>query len=1005
MIVVHALLREGGSPALWAESAEVQAVDATAAKARGGGGTPHPFASSCDVLLRHLALPSDTAGRGTASLVLPSRGSLPEPSPGLPSDPVAARPRTGSKRLRAWRVDVVSPKTAHLAEVLREPAGHSASARYLLDVLGFAVDLVDRGRVLPSVSEDPVSPAARWEPVLIGADRAYFADLCEAMPPVCRAEQVGRRLDGGDASGILHGTLGALVDDLVRHRLAEAGAHHLRAGRHDATVAWWNALTGPPEFDAPAGAVRPLADRLRRWRADLQGRSAIRTCFRLRTPHQNGESDDWRLEILMQAMPHPGVLVPASQVWEDDRSVLHQWADYPHRQLLADLGRACALYPALSAGLRGPRPTGLSLDTAGAYDFLTHAESLEEAGFGVLLPRWWRRPARLSFRVSTTSTDASTAIEREPAVVLDEIVNCRWAIALGGEVLPESELAELARAQIPLVRVRGEWTVLDPERLAAGLAFLKGAGRGRVTAGELLLGVMSRQDATPLPIAQINGRGWLADLLSAGGGLDPIAAPAGLSAELRPYQRRGLAWLAFLDRLGLGACLADDPGLGKTVQLLALEALCRDGRERPPTLVVCPVSVVGNWKREAARFVPGLSVHIHYGPERLTGEALRRAAGQHDLVVTSYSTVSRDIDDLASIEWDRVVLDEAQVVKNRSTRLAQVVRRLPSRHRVALTGTPVENRLAELWSILDFTNPGLLGPATSFRSGFAVPIERYRDHDATVRLRQVTRPFLLRRVKTDPSVVPDLPEKIEMIQPCSLTVEQATLYRAITDDMLDRIRESEGIQRKGLVLAAISKLKQVCNHPAHLLGDESALAGRSGKLGRLEEIIEQALGSGDKVLCFTQFARFGAMLQRHLAATFGTDVLFLHGGMSGSARDAVVARSQAPDGPPVFLVSLKAGGTGLNLMAANHVVHLDRWWNPAVEDQATDRAYRIGQKRTVYVRKMMCIGTIEEKIHRLIQDKSHLAQWTIGVGDDWLTELTDEQLVELVRLSPEAVDE
>ncbi len=460
-----------------------------------------------------------------------------------------------------------------------------------------------------------------------------------------------------------------------------------------------------------------------------------------------------------------------------------------------------------------------------------------------------------------------------------------------------------------------------------------------------------------------------------------------------------------MDRLGLGACLADDMGLGKTVQLLALEALARSAGSRGPTLLVCPMSVVGNWQREATRFAPSLRVHVHHGVSRLSGAALVDEVGGHDLVITTYPLAARDSTVLREIRWDRVVLDEAQNIKNSASRQAKAVRGLSARQRIALTGTPVENRLAELWSVMDFTNPGVLGSLSTFRARFAVPVERDGDTDAAARLRRITGPFVLRRVKTDPAIISDLPDKIEMKQLCNLTAEQASLYQAVVDDMLARIDNSEAMERRGLVLATMSKLKQVCNHPAQLLGDGSALPGRSGKLLRLEEILESVLAEGDKALCFTQFAGFGGMLVPHLSARFDTEVLFLHGGTPKKARDAMVQRFQSEDGPSIFLLSLKAGGTGLTLTAANHVIHLDRWWNPAVEDQATDRAFRIGQRRDVQVRKLTCIGTLEEKIDRMIEDKKALAQLVVGSGETWLTELSTRELRDLIALDAEAIGE
>jgi SNF2 family DNA or RNA helicase len=510
-------------------------------------------------------------------------------------------------------------------------------------------------------------------------------------------------------------------------------------------------------------------------------------------------------------------------------------------------------------------------------------------------------------------------------------------------------------------------------------------------------------DRLPMPVTVADGEGWLADLLSGRteAALALLEPPDGLNATLRPYQRRGLSWLAFMAQLGLGACLADDMGLGKTIQLLALEALVRgdvDG-PRPPTLLVCPLSVLGNWQREAERFTPGLRVTVHHGPDRDLPAALPGS----DLVLTTYAVAARDAEILREVRWDRVVLDEAQHVKNSTSAVARAVRQLPAGHRVALTGTPVENRLEDLWSIMDFLNPGLLGSANRFRARYGVPVERYADTDAAARLRRVTGPFLLRRVKTDPAVLDDLPDRLEVRQPCHLTAEQATLYRAVVDEMFLLLRETEGIQRKGLVLAAMSKLKQVCNHPAQLLGDGSPLAGRSGKLARLEEILAGVLAAGDKALCFTQFARFGTMLAPYLTARFGTEVLYLHGGTPRRARDAMVERFQSDGGPAIFLLSLKAGGTGLNLTSANHVVHVDRWWNPATETQATDRAYRIGQDRDVRVHTLTCIGTLEERIDRMLEEKRAMAQLVVGSGESWLTTLTTAELRELVTLSPAAL--
>jgi non-specific serine/threonine protein kinase len=577
------------------------------------------------------------------------------------------------------------------------------------------------------------------------------------------------------------------------------------------------------------------------------------------------------------------------------------------------------------------------------------------------------------------------------------------------------EIRELARLKVPLVRVRGQWVELRPDEVAAAVRLVeRGPGHpdGTMTAGDVVrVGLGLETAEAGLPVTGVIADGWLGTVLAAGGPdgrPTSRGTPAGFVGVLRPYQERGLAWLEFLGDLGLGACLADDMGLGKTAQVLALlvsERASRTADASGPTLVLCPMSVVENWRREAERFAPNLAVHVHHGGDRLGGEDLETAIAGVDLVITTYGLVARDIEAIAAIGWRRLVLDEAQNIKNSAARQTQAVRRIRAPRRIALTGTPVENRLTELWSIMEVLNPGLLGSANAFRQRFAVPIERYGDDDAAGRLRRATAPFILRRLKSDGAIIADLPEKLEMTVYCSLTREQATLYQAVVDEMLERIESSEGMERRGLVLATTLRLKQVCNHPAQMLADGSPLAGRSGKLARVEEIIEEVLAEGDRVLLFTQFAAFGALLRTHLRDRFGQEVLYLHGGTRRADRDAMVARFQGDGGPSILVLSLKAGGTGLNLTAANHVIHVDRWWNPAVEDQATDRAYRIGQRRNVQVRKLVCAGTLEERIAALLESKRALAERVVGTGETWLTELSTAELRDLVALSADAVAE
>ncbi|SCL62700.1 non-specific serine/threonine protein kinase [Micromonospora eburnea] len=937
------------------------------------------------------------------------------------------------------------------------PAGRADSTGRSRAVRGTAKDGRSRRHLRPVGDADVATARAVWRPLLTGTDAAWARSLALALPPAARAAvewEVGRadgagedgsvtqagaaRADGDGAAGragadrgdpaaggrvsggapdgtapgeLVAAALDALADAAARAALADVPLHRgMRPG--GPVPRWLAALTGPERaFTAEPAALATLRTELDDWQRDAAG-GAVRAAFRLVEPDVDPvaelvEGGSWRVEFGLHPADEPGLVVDAAQVWQGPTPALAGRGVDPQETLLAELGRASRLWPELEDALRTATPEGLDLDADGAHRFLREgAPVLHAAGFGVLLPSWWRRSsARLGARLRARGRTAPGAVAATSgALGLDAVVDYRWEVALGDQPLTAEELASLAELKSPLVRLRGRWVELDPQRLAAGLRLLRSAGE--LTVADLLrMGLDGVDRPDELPVLEVTADGALGELLAgeAERRLTPADPPPGFAGTLRPYQRRGLAWLAFLQSLGLGGILADDMGLGKTVQLLAL--LAGDPPEAGPTLLVCPMSLVGNWQREAARFAPKLRVHVHHGAERARGAEFAAAVHAADLVLTTYSVAGRDAFDLAGIDWHRVVVDEAQAIKNAATRQAEAVRSLPARHRVAVTGTPVENRLADLWSIMQFANPGLLGPAATFRKRFAEPIERHGDAEVADRLRRITGPFVLRRLKTDASIISDLPEKLEMEVLCNLTAEQAALYRAVVDDMMAKIESSDGMERRGLVLATMTRLKQVCNHPAQLLHDGSALAGRSGKLERLEEIVDEVLAAGEKALLFTQYAEFGGMLRGHLSARTGREVLYLHGGVGKADRDSMVTRFQSADGPPLFVLSLKAGGTGLTLTAANHVVHVDRWWNPAVEDQATDRAFRIGQRRRVQVRKFVCAGTVEEKVAAMIADKRSLAQRVVGSGEQWVTELSTETLRELFALESGAVVE
>ncbi|MFB9236113.1 DEAD/DEAH box helicase [Plantactinospora siamensis] len=1067
MQVVHAVWRPGGRLVLWAEQPGATAEPARR-PGRPPRERPHPYAAGHPELAAALGELGAKATTGSTLLALPTRAGVPVESPELiRAEPVPAA--RGRLTLAGWRApsleydaDLALPALLRLAV---EPANGAiptaapgATLRQLGQLAAFAVDLVERGRTLPGLELDPAGARAVWRPLPTGADAAWARSLALALPPAVRAADPDTPL-----AALVADALDALTDAAARIALDDLGLvpPGRATGRAEATRRWLAALTGRQRTVRAAAAVlADLARDLADWQRDAAG-GPTRATFRLVEPPEipaeieltapavvpavgsgsdgpvapaaaigsdrgvgpavggapdggaaanaGGAPDGWRVEFGLRPADGSG-LIDAGSVWAADGPLgpPSRPIGAPQETLLAELGRASRLWPELTDALRTATPTGLDLTTEGAHRFLTEgAPVLHAAGFGVLLPGWWRRPgSRLGARLRAGSPTAPGTVAGRAGIGQDALLEYRWDVALGDQSLTATELESLATLKTPLVRLRGQWVELDSRRLAAGLKLLRSGGRMSVT-DLLRLALDGRDDPDALPILEVSAEGALGDLLAGRveRHLAPVEAPPGFVGKLRPYQQRGLAWLSFLESLGLGGILADDMGLGKTLEMLSLISKRVEGAG--PTLVICPMSLVGNWQREAARFVPGLRVHVHHGAERARGAEFAAAVRDADLVLTTYSLAARDAVALAGIDWHRIVVDEAQSIKNAATRQAGAIRALPARHRIAVTGTPVENRLADLWSIMEFANPGLLGAATAFRKSYAEPIERHGDDAAAERLRRITGPFVLRRLKTDPAIISDLPEKLEMEVLCNLTGEQAALYQAVVDDMLARIERSDGMERRGLVLATMTKLKQVCNHPAQLLRDGSDLAGRSGKLARLEEIVEEVLAVGEKALLFTQYAEFGGMLRAYLSARTGREVAYLHGGVSKVDRDALVTRFQDPagSGPPLFVLSLKAGGTGLTLTAANHVVHVDRWWNPAVEDQATDRAFRIGQRRAVQVRKFVCAGTVEEKVAAMMAEKRGLAQRIVGTGEQWLTELSSTQLRRLFALESSAVVE
>ena len=934
-------------------------------------------------------------------------------------------------------------------------AGHDL--RFWRETAALAAELIADQRLVPSLIQEKSGRfRAVWQPwVADGAPSQRLASLLAAIPASARCVDDELR---SQPWAIIESALLGFVDSEAR-RVLEAESYGDSIEDRDPTadphVAWLTGLlTRADTVQGTRSSDTHLMRGARQWLSTLDAASEsrfVRLAFEIEEPDPTSfEADDevgrgatWRVAFKLITNDDPPVVIDAEQIWAQGKDGLKGLlarfggeGEPAGDVLLAELARAARIWPRVERALEGSAPVGITLSTTEAYAFLRDFRPiLMESGFVVLSPSWWGQAAsRLGARLLIDSgpeglaSGGGVSADGEGGHLgLHSLVNYSWQIALGDQSLSIDAFQRLAGQGSPLLRVNGQWVEIRPDDLNGAMRFLKEHPGGQMTVMEAIrLGNGIDGSDTGLPILGLDANGWVSELLGFKGDerFANVPQPERFQGTLRPYQQQGLSWLAFLDRFGLGGCLADDMGLGKTVQLIALlqhERERANGRVVGPTLLVCPMSVVGNWNRELHRFAPELVVHVHHGLDRPIAEKFVEVALSSDVVVTTYALVVRDKDSMERLHWRRVVLDEAQHIKNPPTKQTVSIRALRTSHRIALTGTPVENRLSELWSILEFCTPGYLGTQGDFRRRFSSPIERHKDRRQAERLKNLVRPFVLRRLKTDPTVISDLPPLIESRQHVPLTSEQAQLYDSVVNDMLHRVDNSDGMKRRGLVLSALVKLKQVCNHPAHFLrqgsdrpdgvplpklGPGQKLSARSGKAMRLVEMAEEVVAAGDRALIFTQYRQMGHLLVTMLRQEVDTEALFLHGGTPQARREQLIERFQSNDPTcPIFVLSLKAGGVGLNLTAANHVFHFDRWWNPAVENQATDRAFRIGQHRTVNVHKMICEGTLEERIDQMIEQKTELAQQIIGSGEGWLTELSTGQLRELLTLRRSTLEE
>ncbi|RJX42920.1 ATP-dependent helicase [Halonotius aquaticus] len=1044
MLVLHTVTDECGRIYLWAEDSTLprsrQNQHPTADRI---GANKHPFTvdnvTLSDILSEIEYELSNTELR-TLTIYLPTSQTSPQPSPSIQQEDTE---ENNSMSLAPWLISAVEINSidaplilTHLSKETNSYWGTNIepgqTVHYWKSVCSVAESFVDSGQVAPHLAEKGGSITGTWRAFPSEADDIdQIVELIEAMPPLARTSvEIGSGQHRPhkypitrSSKEVLTRTLDRLVNTLVKERLSTTEAD-LASHELDPVNQQWIAtlVEKGTSIEADSESIAKLREQLDEWSRPsmTENEQSVRLCFQLKEPDLDTGSvmsdpeqepivpDGWTIELLLQSENDPSLVVETSDLWQSDRStskILARHLNQPSQILQNELERASKLYPRLKDELDQSKPTEIKLSNSEATEFLQkYADNLRQAGFGLILPDWWGEPPKqLGARLVVGDTDDEFETTGS-GLGIEQLCGLDWEIVVGDDTLSEDELQELSSFKRSLVHFQGKWVPVQDDEVKSAMDLLD-REQERTLEEALQADTEINEDKVSLPVVEKRLEGSFKKLFEQDyeTWVEKIDTPSEFDGELRSYQKTGLGWISYLENNGFGGCLADDMGLGKTIQVLA--RLVQERSADPmvgPTLVVCPLSVVYNWKSEANKFTPDLTVHIHHGQGRMSGDDLTSAIEHHNIIITTYGTARSDIDQLQDVQFHRIVLDEAQKIKNTSAGRTRAIRSLSAHHRLALTGTPIENRLSELWSIMEFCNPGLLGSEKQFRNAFSKPIEERGDIEKMNQLRQLIRPFVLRREKTDESIIDDLPEKSEKKEYCGLTEEQATLYKAVADEIFDQIEQARDIERRGKILKLIGNLKSICNHPRQYLNDDQRIRDRSGKLTVLDDLVKKISDYDEKGLIFTQYTQMAELLLEHLRAQ-GYRVFYLYGDTPKEEREEMIDEFEDANGSCFFLLSLHAGGTGINLTPANYVIHYDRWWNPAVEKQATDRAYRIGQNNNVQVYKLICRGTIEESIDQIIESKRDLAEQVLADSDEWVTELSDEELRELVSLSADSI--